>query len=1780
MATPKRTRRADGSVSCKCLICEKKFVNRKALVDHIERIHKSQIPKEWSASRYENYLRTGKTEGKCVICGKPTPWNPVTEKYGRMCGSDACRKIARERASKNYIGLHGKPYTINDPEQQKKMVYSRKNAGVYVFEDETTGKKYDAMYDSSYGRDFFEMLDTFLFWPGSDIMAPSPHTYYYEYEGKKHFYIPDAYIYTLNAEIELKDGGSNPNTHPKILAVDKVKEKLKDDVMNSLAGQVNYIKICDKNYAEFFAKLAELRSQDTSIPKWTPKLSHVTESYVPFDANYGELFHSYYLHPHKVDNPGIDEECFSKTLQDEINNALSNCASDGKGDKIFYVYTMGADFYKTYRCTLLGAIHIYWYDKWEPGHPPKYDYEWDYQEEVKTEECYDLQDNAVQEASDSVTPKINLLRRHDLLTNPVLNYEALIEYYRKQLFHKRLNKKEWDTLYNELLGVRDSLKVVINGNNENDKRLNYEAKDALTEVERFIAYMEGERTVKESVDVFTSGDFSEYAKYADLDSARGEIPTNQLEPKVLTDYQRMPITADIIREYGDICPELNRNKVDTSGYIWIDPMTNTVVGFIRARKHEWMTWLADIKVEAGYQGRSLGDQMMDIAKQDLGVHYLTVSNKNDAAISLFRKHGFGVYSSTDWCSHMTDLQKPSLETTTFEGFERVDPLFTGTDVSTVYFTNEITPESLVRIYHALGVEFTGKVAVKISTGEPGGHNFLQPTLIKDLVHEVDGTIVECNTAYPGKRNTTEAHLQTFKDHGFTDIAECMLMDKDGELSIDVNHGYHLKENFIGEGLRQFDSMIVLSHFKGHQMAGYGGALKNMSIGVASSHGKVNIHTAGRGRTFDDIMSADRSEFQESMADADKSVMNYMGRENIVYINVANKLSVDCDCDANPHDPEMGDIGIFASLDPVAVDQACIDAVYNSSDEGKRALIDRIESRNGIHTIEAACNLELGNRVFKKINIDSGEYMMEGVASHINPNFVKKEQFSLARYKSIPISKDVLNKYKKRYPTLKHVRENDGGMIWLDGDDVVAVFGAGPHRDTTNPSETWIYSFEITPNYRGHGLSRQILNVAIKDFNARYLSVAKNNQVALELYKKMGFVTYGENKDMWFMKLKGSKTPKFAVGVEEVTSASEHHPIRKTFGDDEIVISNPSLDKHFMDLNRHIIPYSITENALPKETELADIIEFNKATNNMEYIVPNNGSIITQVSEEDYYKYYRLLSPEEFEKYNGGVCWDYVLYEAKYFDKFFQDVWYKTFYFCSERGNSHTFLIFELDGIYYWYESSWKVHVGIYGFRTEKDAVDYVTNLLLDDLIYRENNGVPMRGYVVEYDVDEIKVGSRCMAYMNHMIRKIDKIGDRKCLVKRRTVRPIRTIKGKITYESTIGLLPAFQVSSLMESFKGDQDISFGKSESDILDIIKTMTPTEQLYLGTPGGIRYNWSRSEFYQEVLYVSNTPVGFLVVSEIPANRGVGHMIIGIRAGKQYRHKGYASMLITRFINSNKIPFHITSLEWGFDDGNVKSEHLAAKFGFSNPVVPDDQVHHRGYVMTQKINDMKSVVNKEVIRKSLIREENWYQALESTYIEANRNEQPYFPVFIFLSYTGTRMAQLIKSFTHDPYAHSSISFDTTLENMISFNRDGMVVENIKDGIWKKNAKEIKYSLYMYMATAQEYDAMKQFVDELLMRKGKLKYNLLGLTNFVFGRGSEREDKFFCSEFVASVISAGNNTLLKQSPHMTTPYNLAKNKNFIFIKKGILSHYDQTVVDKIIAEKLEEGGFGNVIIK
>lgn len=282
----------------------------------------------------------------------------------------------------------------------------------------------------------------------------------------------------------------------------------------------------------------------------------------------------------------------------------------------------------------------------------------------------------------------------------------------------------------------------------------------------------------------------------------------------------------------------------------------------------------------------------------------------------------------------------------------------------VYFSREITPEKVLELYRMLGKELPGKVAVKVHSGEVGNQNFLRPAFWKPMVDFVDGTVVECNTAYDGERDTTKKHLKTLKAHGWNQSFRVDLLDAEGpDLVLDIPNGKRIHKNCVGKDLANYDSLLVLSHFKGHPMGGFGGALKQLSIGIASSAGKAYIHGVGNPK---EMWTSDHDSFLESMADAASSVVAYF-HGNAAYVNVMKNMSVDCDCCAVAEDPCMADIGILASLDPVAIDQACLDLVYAATDDpGQKHLLERIESRNGVHTVEAAAALGIGSREYELV----------------------------------------------------------------------------------------------------------------------------------------------------------------------------------------------------------------------------------------------------------------------------------------------------------------------------------------------------------------------------------------------------------------------------------------------------------------------------------------------------------------------------------------------------------------------------------------------------------------------------------------------------------------------------------------------------------------------------------------------------------------------------------------------------------------------------------------------
>ncbi len=317
----------------------------------------------------------------------------------------------------------------------------------------------------------------------------------------------------------------------------------------------------------------------------------------------------------------------------------------------------------------------------------------------------------------------------------------------------------------------------------------------------------------------------------------------------------------------------------------------------------------------------------------------------------------------------SQIPDDSAETNVSASGTETDVPADGTDanVSVVYMTTDISPEGLMKVYEALGVELTGdNIAVKLSTGEPPASNYLDPDLIRDLVEQVDGTIVECNTAYGGSRSETAMHYQVAEDHGFTDLGKgFLIMDEDGEsMILPVEGGQQLSENYVGAHFGDFDGFLVLSHFKGHAMAGFGGAIKNISIGIGSQEGKCLIHTAGNSHTSP--WGGDQDAFLESMADAGKSVVDALDG-NILFINVMNRLSIDCDCDGNPSEPDIHDIGILASADPVALDQACVDLIYQA--EGNESFVRRMEGQHAEHVLEAGEAIGLGSRTYRLENVD-------------------------------------------------------------------------------------------------------------------------------------------------------------------------------------------------------------------------------------------------------------------------------------------------------------------------------------------------------------------------------------------------------------------------------------------------------------------------------------------------------------------------------------------------------------------------------------------------------------------------------------------------------------------------------------------------------------------------------------------------------------------------------------------------------------------------------------------
>lgn len=552
--------------------------------------------------------------------------------------------------------------------------------------------------------------------------------------------------------------------------------------------------------------------------------------------------------------------------------------------------------------------------------------------------------------------------------------------------------------------------------------------------------------------------------------------------KLLSNYRTTKITEDFIKANKKDYPFLKhiRTSPDTESCMWLDGKNPVAVVVVR-KESEIYTWITSIDIFPRYRGYGLSYQILDYATKRMGANCLTVAKDNEIAKKVYDKYGFReMRIDPKQSAKVTYMALPG----TLKESAYMNPQ------SVVYFTRDISPESLVKIYKALGVDLPGKVMVKISSGEPGGHHFLSPDLIAPLVKKVNGTICDANTAYEGKRHRTRDHRQVMHDHGFDAIAPTDILDATGDKAVPVRNGYHLEEVRIGNQTDLYDSVLVLSHFKGHAMAGFGGAMKNVAIGMASAAGKALVHTAGKS---DKTIEGPQQDFLRSMVDSISGITNYIGKDKFVYINIANNLSVDCDCDAHPAPPTMEDIGIFASTDPVAVDQACIDAVYFAKDS--KDLITRIKRQTGLNILKYAAEHGIGSRRYQIVDLDRPQNVF---AESAKP---EKER--------IKLNGDEIEVHRK-------VTENPNDPVdktahdltfYLDGKMLAQI-----SISAVNSKKAFLYNFEVVESHRGKGYGTAILKWVMKNYKVNELTVDKDNARAIDLYKKFGFKIGKEFKE--------------------------------------------------------------------------------------------------------------------------------------------------------------------------------------------------------------------------------------------------------------------------------------------------------------------------------------------------------------------------------------------------------------------------------------------------------------------------------------------------------------------------------------------------------------------------------------------------------------------------------------------------------------------------------------------
>lgn len=1261
--------------------------------------------------------------------------------------------------------------------------------------------------------------------------------------------------------------------------------------------------------------------------------------------------------------------------------------------------------------------------------------------------------------------------------------------------------------------------------------------------------------------------------------------------KILSNYRTTKITEEFINANKKDYPFLKhiRTSPDTESCMWLDGKNPVAVVVVR-KESEIYTWITSIDIFPRYRGYGLSYQVLDYATKKMGANCLTVAKDNEIAKKVYDKYGFRELIMDPKERHSDKVTYMALPGTLKES-AYMNPQ------SVVYFTRDISPESLVKIYEALGVDLPGKVMVKISSGEPGGHHFLSPDLIAPLVKKVNGTICDANTAYEGKRHRTRDHRQTMHDHGFDAIASTDILDATGDKAVPVRNGYHLEEVRIGNQTDLYDSVLVLSHFKGHAMAGFGGALKNVAIGMASAAGKALVHTAGKS---DKTIDGPQQDFLRSMVDSVSGITSYIGKDKFVYINIANNLSVDCDCDAHPAPPTMEDIGIFASTDPVAVDQACIDAVYFAEDS--KDLIARIKRQTGLNILKYAAEHGIGSRRYQIVDLDrpqnesfapcerlkdaidnifshnalvqlwtpvihdtNGERynykLWDGEAWKIPEEYLDLDILSIndiaddehLGYINIIIDSDYVPmeesaKNEKLYPVYITLFSNDTNF----GKLIRKATGSEYSHATValDPTMNNMYSFSDIPYNEARFFCAGFVRESI--WSPEYTK-NRHFRVLVTFVDKVGKDKIQKKIDYFINNFE-------KYNYNDIGLVQYYFKFKNTKKHDETKKMRWFCSEFVSAMVNASDETEGFENILASPQDLLgkpNVIDLGKFT------IPefNEEELVrkTRSAEKEFRKHVNLSKSVVNESADE---WLYELIDENALNEVFNKAKSKKPKFDERQVQKYTF---NLD---------WKL---LY----EKFKELFPKN---DPSMRFDLFGVIVRYFLIPTKAAAVNVTQQIIDQMvkiasfvkNGFIKLIDAVSSLIFFQGEDGDDVMRYPDGPMHEAALNEYMHTSQIDSreerdeLMAKYGLRQGGYGQRTSKEDEDRMKKSAEWEKKI---PLKQRKKIYREDGHPEELIPSHEEVREPEEDCLP---------IAETAAVADDTKGDDN----NFHNGNKLIHWYDG--WTADGCQFDLEGVAegepGAYRFEVDIDSQDEwmgtIHNLNNPDKSLITEAMERVLVDPTNKAMVQK---YRDLGYEFIPGVKNRgkaQPMFktdrlkpdklyPVYVVLFYSGTALGKLIKAAAGPHFSHAAISFTENLTEMYSFGRksglnvEAFVVDSIENEAYQR--PDTQYAIYMVPATAEQYDRMKERIQWFIKNAAKFKYNFSGLFKNYFGISDNPKYRYFCSQFVADILNVADPSKpYFADPSLVTPENFIYTTFAQYVVSGPLSEFDPNHVKKI----------------